>query len=290
MTVHSIWSSSPASLTAVHDGPAIRVANAFYLTGTGTAGWQITGGRIYVPDAFDNTTGFSAAIWLSSTTDLADAPAQQVVLPDLAPYKGGYYDFVFDTPIDFSPTGQSFWIGYLSNYDYFYSSALDAQAISASDGSPLHLPSTSGDITPRALYHYVGGASASASFWWGVDVHVNDGITPPTTSAGIDQVNIKPFSTVTLSATDTAGTNPITSSSWDWVSGGSAPTVTTVGTTATFEAPTSLGGLTMIFRRTVSDGTLVATSDVSISILPASQRVVVGGVEVPARLRVASDI
>jgi len=110
--------------------------------------------------------------------------------------------------------------------------------------------------------------------------------TGPTTFAGVDQVNIEPGSTVTLTAVDTAGSSAITSSSWAWISGGSAPTLS--GTNpVTFVAPATLAGVTMTFRRTVSDGTLTGTDDVAITILPASVRVVnASGVVTPAIMKI----
>ena len=90
----------------------------------------------------------------------------------------------------------------------------------------------------------------------------------PTTNAGVDQTSITQGATVTLTAVDTAGTNPITSSSWAWVSGGTAPTFSGSGLTRTYTAPASQ--VTQVFRRTVSDGTLSATDDISITTAAAS--------------------
>ena len=118
------------------------------------------------------------------------------------------------------------------------------------------------------------------------DISVTTGaaIVPPSTSAGADQANVKPFSTVTLTAVDTPGTSPITSATWAWVSGGTAPTLSGTGTTRTYTAPIGLDAITQIFRRTVSDGTLSDIDDVSITTAPANRRIVVGGAEVPARI------
>ena len=125
--------------------------------------------------------------------------------------------------------------------------------------------------------------------WFGIDLVVTDVVaaaTAPSTNAGADQINIEPFSTVTLTAVDTPGTNPITSSSWAWVSGGTAPTLSGSGLTRTYTAPIAVTPITQVFRRTVSDGTLTATDDVSVTTYPAGERIVVGGVEVPARFMV----
>ena len=111
----------------------------------------------------------------------------------------------------------------------------------------------------------------------------------PTTSAGASQINIEPYSTVTLTAVDTAGANPITSSSWAWVSGGAAPTLLGSGLTRTYIAPAGNAAVTQVFRRTVSDGTLTATADVSMTAYPVGERVVRSGVDAPARFMVVTS-
>ena len=106
--------------------------------------------------------------------------------------------------------------------------------------------------------------------------------TAPSTNAGVDKTNIAQGSTVTLTAVDTPGTNPITSSSWAWVSGGTAPTLSGTGLTRTYTAPASQ--VTQVFRRTVSDGTLSDTDDVSVTTAAGVTAEVV-----PGWLRTASN-
>lgn len=126
------------------------------------------------------------------------------------------------------------------------------------------------------------------------DVRVDDGATDllppesnntaPTVNAGADQTGVEPWATVTLSATatDPDGTTPTVT----WAQTGGSPTVTLSGSgsTRTIEAPGTIAGTTLTFTATASDGSLSATDAMTVAVLPATERAVVGGVEVPLRV------
>ena len=90
----------------------------------------------------------------------------------------------------------------------------------------------------------------------------------PTADAGPDLVDIEPYSTVTLSA-DGSGT-------WSQSSGSPTVTLGGSGTTRTFEAPGTVAGTTLGFS--------IGGSSMSATIMPSSERIVVGGVETALKL------
>ena len=102
---------------------------------------------------------------------------------------------------------------------------------------------------------------------------------PGTVSAGPDQVNIEPYTMIFLVGTDTASsTDPRT---WVQVSGPAVSDLVQSGKTAQCTAPGTILGATLVF------GYSAATSpqdQVSVAVLPVTERVVRGGVEVPAKL------
>ena len=85
-----------------------------------------------------------------------------------------------------------------------------------------------------------------------------------TVSAGPSQVDVEPWTTVTLTATSSSG-----AVTWSHVSGPS-PTLAGSGLSRTFKAPASFTVQTSVFRAT--NGT--ATDDVSITYLPATEGIV----------------
>jgi hypothetical protein len=106
-----------------------------------------------------------------------------------------------------------------------------------------------------------------------------------TASAGADQTNVEPWSTVTLTGTDTG--SPTTRA---WTQTGGAPSVTISGastTTPTFTAPGTIAGTTLTFTYTVSGSGAPASSATNVTVLPVTERAVIGGVEVPMQIRVS---
>lgn len=107
-----------------------------------------------------------------------------------------------------------------------------------------------------------------------------DGNVAPTVNAGVNQTDVRGYSTVTLAATasDLDGTSPTVS--WSQISGSPTVTLSGGGYSRTFTAPTVRAGTTLTFRATASDGVLTATDDVSIDVIEHSEWAVMGGVEV----------
>lgn len=134
----------------------------------------------------------------------------------------------------------------------------------------------------------VGGAAAVSSVvefddWTtsdGVDAAVN---MPPTASAGAAQT-VEPWSVVTLTGTDVDSDGTVTTRTWSQVSG-PAVTLTGAGATRTLEAPATTAGASLVFRYSVTDNSgATTTSDVTVTVLPAAERILIGGTWVPARI------
>lgn len=116
---------------------------------------------------------------------------------------------------------------------------------------------------------------------------------PPAAVAGPDQADVEPWSVVSVGGTDTDTDGTVASISWAQLSGAdvtlySDAALTTPSTTAAtvyFEAPATIGGTILRLEKTVTDN-LGATgvADVVVTVLPVTQRVMIGGVEVPLRV------
>lgn len=112
--------------------------------------------------------------------------------------------------------------------------------------------------------------------------------TAPTASAGADLTSVEPYSTVTLVGTDTDAEGNVTTRAWTQVTGPAA-TITDSGTgTATVKLAGSIAARTDTFRYTVTDaGGLSSTDDMTIAVLPVTERAAIGGVVVPMEIRAA---
>lgn len=114
----------------------------------------------------------------------------------------------------------------------------------------------------------------------------------PTANAGTDQTNVEAYTTVTIDgsgSSDSDGT--IVSYNWSVLSttnGAPTPTLSGSGATRTFKAPGAILGTDVTCRLNVTDddGATSSNDDVVISVLPVTERYVVGGVEVPLEVQV----
>lgn len=108
----------------------------------------------------------------------------------------------------------------------------------------------------------------------------------PTCNAGADQTGIEPWDTVLLTATDADSDGTVVSRAWTQTAG---TTVTMTGATTqslSFPAPGTLAGDTLTFTYTVTDDQgATGTDSVSVTVLAATERAIVGGVEVPMQVR-----
>jgi hypothetical protein len=107
---------------------------------------------------------------------------------------------------------------------------------------------------------------------------------PPIANAGSGQNSVEPWSTVNLIGTDADADGTVASRTWRQISG-TAVTLTASGSTATYTAPASTAGDTLVFgyQATDNNGAVSAESIVTHTVLPATERAVIGGVEVPVR-------
>lgn len=110
--------------------------------------------------------------------------------------------------------------------------------------------------------------------------------TAPVAYAGPDQT-VEPWSTVTLTGTDTDDENNVATRAWTVVSG--APTnFAPSGANCTFTAPPSIAGSTVTLRYTVTDSSGATDSDdAAVTVLPVTERAVINGVEVPMQTRLS---
>jgi hypothetical protein len=107
----------------------------------------------------------------------------------------------------------------------------------------------------------------------------------PTVNAGGDQVDIRPFATVTLTAipSDPDGTTPTIT--WEQTNGSPSVTLSGSGVSRTFVAPATRNGCTLTFQVTADDGLATATDTVSIVVIPQAEWAVSGGSEVPLKIQ-----
>jgi hypothetical protein len=111
----------------------------------------------------------------------------------------------------------------------------------------------------------------------------------PTADAGADQVDIEPYTIVTLTGSDSDTDGTIASRQWTQTGG--SPTVTIIDddqATATFKAPGSLAGTTLTFEYEVTDNDGATDSDTcTVTVYPSTERAAIGGVMVPLEKRTA---
>jgi hypothetical protein len=107
--------------------------------------------------------------------------------------------------------------------------------------------------------------------------------TSATVNAGPDQVDVEPWTTVTLTGAVSGAT--VVSSSWTQTAG-TAVTLTGSGPTRTFTAPGTIAGDTLTFTYSATNPDGATSSDsVTVTVLPVTERSAAGGVWVPRRLQ-----
>ena len=143
------------------------------------------------------------------------------------------------------------------------------KVVSISDGVSLHIDE-------------FGFATGSTSEIPPVSASANQA---PTVNAGGDQVDIRPYATVTLTAiaSDPDGTTPTVS--WAQTNGSPSVTLSGSGAVQTFVAPATRGGCTLTFQATADDGLLSATDTVNVVVISQAEWAVSAGSEVPMQIQ-----
>lgn len=130
------------------------------------------------------------------------------------------------------------------------------------------------------------------------DIAYDDGATAPIgvpnptpiASAGSNQTNTQPYAVVTLSGTDSDSDGIVVSRQWRQVSGSPSVAITNAtSANASYTAPGTIAGTSLVFGYTVTDndGLESVEAETTHTILPATKRAIVGGIEVPIRLMAA---
>jgi hypothetical protein len=154
------------------------------------------------------------------------------------------------------------------------------------------LADTNGTVGTGAVVYTAttSTAQANATCWAAFLKPAGASNTPPTAGAGTDQVDVEPRTLVTLSGTDSDSDGTIASRQWTQTAG--SPTVTLSGATtatATFLAPNTAAGTTLTFEYEVTDDDAATDADtMTVTVLPSSERVVIGGAWVPANMAILS--
>lgn len=108
--------------------------------------------------------------------------------------------------------------------------------------------------------------------------------TAPVANAGADQIDVEPYTTVTLVGTDTDVENNVTTRVWTPPAGVTLDAGS--GATRTARMPGTIAGADYVFTYTATDATGLSGSDtVTVSVLPVTERVARGGAWIPVEVR-----
>jgi len=115
-------------------------------------------------------------------------------------------------------------------------------------------------------------------------------VVPPTADAGTDQVGVEAFSTVTVTGTDNDDDGTVVTRTWRVISttgGAATPTLSGSGNSRTFTAPGTLSGTDVLlgYKVTDNDAQDSPESTVTVSVFPAAERAIIGGVQVPMQIK-----
>lgn len=304
MTTYRALAAATPNDSATADNAAYSLGVEFYVT---TACW-VTEIRFYNP-SLNHTGGSGTSVRrgaLYSLTAPGATTGTQVVAATNFPAAtlGAWNTLTLATPylltanthymaVVYFPVGR-----YSSTATYFSGAGAGVNGVT---NGPLVLPGNSGPASHATALQMRFAAStntatvlptsqSSATNYW-IDVTVSDTDpsinAAPTANAGADQSNVEPWSVVTLSgasSSDSDGT--VTGYTWTQIAG-TAVTLSGSGASRTFTAPGSLAGTSLTFRLTVTDDDAAtsAADDVTVSVLAATERAVIGGVEVPMQIR-----
>lgn len=214
---------------------------------------------------------------------------------DLGPTTSRWARFVDYTKTDLGPAAHSF--TFTTGTWYWVRVRVVGSSLRArfwADGAaepttwPVNLDVTDTTIAASGSWGFSvgGGAAATSSVVEFDDLTVTDGAAAnaePTANAGADQT-VEPWATVTLTGTDADADGTIATRTWTQLTG-AVVTLAGSGASRTFTAPPSTASATLTFRYTVTDNAgATTTDDVAVTVLPAAERILIGGAWVPARI------
>lgn len=255
MSIVSVFGASPPPGTFsvfTNNPPSITPGGRFYRYGGLLPTATIVGGRVWLPAAAPGSTGIKIMLWL--TGNMASTPDREVVVPISGT---GWHDGIFASSVAMPSDGVNVRIGYQfvgNPATYIYANDFRADAVDqfvSPQGNGLaysELQSIFRDGTgPEA-------SPGSFAIYYGVDLLVDDGSTPPdpndapTANAGPNQ-SVLTDTLVTLNGSGSDSDGTIVTYAWTQI-GGTAVTLAGSGATRTF-TPTTAG--TRTFRLTVID-------------------------------------
>lgn len=116
-------------------------------------------------------------------------------------------------------------------------------------------------------------------------------LIPPVCDAGSDQTGIEAYKTVTVTGTDSDSDGTVSTRTWRVVSttnGASTPVLSGSGNSRTFKAPGTLAGTDIVlgYRVQDNDGQDSIEDFMTVTVFPATERAIIGGVQVPYETQV----
>lgn len=252
-----------------------------------------TGNGVEVLDIQNSTFGFSSrvAVDTSGKIQVQDAGGTIIYTTPAALSAGQWYRLELQLIVGTGATNGTIAFQYYSGDSSSAISTYSSSTVNA--GTNTIIRSLFGKQTPTAIFsaNFDDFAFDTASATPIGPVGGGGSNQAPTANAGSDQSNVEAWSTVTLDgsgSTDADGT--IASYAWTQTAGTSVTLSSSTAVKPTFTAPGGLANSTLTFSLTVTDngGATSAADTVNIAVLAATERAVIGGVEVPVRTRVAS--
>lgn len=140
------------------------------------------------------------------------------------------------------------------------------------------LRATAGATGPRTWTNDVPSSTGYGAL---INVPLGASTAAPTADAGVDQTGVEPWTPVLLNGSVLGAAD---STGWVQIAGTPTVALTATGTQASFEAPGTLAGTTLTFQFTATNAGGSSTNTMNVTILPATERAVIGGVEVPVKM------
>ena len=177
----------------------------------------------------------------------------------------------------------AYYLGDSSTAEFTWSSS--AQNTGTTDVARVLMGRNTAAAETRTVWYDTMRAQALSSGWLGPYQDIN---MAPTANLGGNVTNIEPYSTQTINGSNSKDNDTGTIASYTFRQISGSPTVTINGTGAirTYTAPGTVAGTTLVFGLVVTDnqGADSTEDTVTHTILPVTERAVIGGVEVPMQI------